>query len=73
MGDVASILRTLSCQDCARYVCNSASIHSQCCNEESRGCDCDCETREVSIAEEPDIEISVEDDGCWNCLFSRSK
>ena len=72
MGDVASIIKTLSCGDCARYVCNAATIHSQCCGEE--GCDCECETHEIPIAEEPDIEISVsEEEGCCNCLFSRHK
>ena len=75
MGDVASVVKNLcGSGDCCKYVLNSASFHSQCCNEESHGCDCDCETREIPLAQDADVEISVnEEDGCWNCLFSRHK
>ena len=63
MGDAPNIIKSLSCGgDCARYVLNNASFHSQCCNEESPGCDCDCETREIPIAQDPDIEISVNEE-----------
>ena len=76
MGEAASVLRALSCQDCARYVCNDASIHSQCCDEED-GCNCDVQTHETKV--EPageDIEVSVgnEFEGlCCNCLFKHHK
>ena len=33
----------LSCTDCAKYVCNWASIHSQCCDDED-ACNCDVRT-----------------------------
>ena len=73
MGDAPSIIKSLSCGgDCAKYVLNSLVIHSSCCGEE--GCDCECETREIPLAQDADVEISVnEEDGCWNCLFSRHK
>ena len=72
MGDVASVVKNLcGSGDCCKYVLNSASFHSQCCTEESHGCDCDCETREVPLAQEADIEMSVEEEACCNLLFSR--
>ena len=69
MGEVASVVRFLSCKDCARYVCNDASFHSQCCDENDV-CNCDIETRETEIQESHiDYELSVD----RNCILRISK
>ena len=58
MGVVASIVHALSCQACAKYVCNDASLRSQCCDQED-ACNCDIETHEVAIEPETqDLHIS---------------
>ena len=76
MGEVASVIRNLSCTDCAKYVCNNASIRSQCCDEED-GCNCDVSTKETPVQHaEEDIEVSVDNgcDGlCCNCLVKAHK
>ena len=70
MGEVASVLRALSCQDCARYVCNSLSLHSQCCDEED-GCNCDLQTQATEVAAGEEVE---EFEGlCCNCLCRHPK
>lgn len=76
MGEAASILQRLSCQDCARYVCNNAEIHSRCCAED--GCSCDAQTHETTIQDShEDIEVAVEGSSipwlCCNCLFKHHK
>ncbi len=63
MGAVAGVLpgiaEALSCQDCARYVCNSMDVKSRCCD-----CfDCELQTSEVAIAED-NSEQSLEIEGC---------
>ncbi len=68
MGTIAAVLpgitKALSCQDCARYVCNSMGVKSRCCD-----CfDCELQTNEVEVAE--DSEFSVEVEGCFE---ARSK
>ena len=74
MGDVASVIKNLSCSDCAKYVCNNASIHSQCCDEED-GCNCDLQTQETQLpSAEEELEVSVGNDSmceglCCNCLI----
>ena len=72
MGEVISaIVKELSCHDCARYVCNEASVHSQCCDSEEC-CECDIETRPVKPPEEVDLQVEV-DNGCMDieglCCF----
>ena len=44
---VGGLLNALSCQDCARYVCNSMDIHSSC----SDCCDFELHTSEVEVAD----------------------
>ena len=60
MGAVAPVLRALSCADCARYVCNDAEIHSQCCDKDD-ACNCDVATHEtvVETPEAQEIHIST--------------
>ena len=48
MGAAAAVVQALSCADCAKYVCNALSIHSQCCDKED-ACNCDLETKEVGV------------------------
>ena len=76
MGEVASIIHSLSCTECARYVCNNASIHSQCCDDED-GCNCEVMTKETEIQHtEEDIEVSMDngcDSLCCNCLVKAHK
>ena len=58
MGEVVSaVVKELSCHDCARYVCNDASVHSRCCDSEEC-CECDVETRPVKPPEE-ELELEV--------------
>ena len=69
MGAVAGVLpgiaEALSCQDCARYVCNSMGVKSRCCD-----CfDCEFVTERVDIPDDIS-EYSVEVEGC--CV-ARSK
>ncbi len=63
MGGVAGVLpgiaKALSCQDCARYVCNSMGIHSRC----GDCCEFEFETNEVAIRED-NSEYSIEVEGC---------
>ena len=69
MGEVISaIVKELSCHDCARYVCNDASIHLRCCDREEC-CECDVETRPVKPSEEEvEIEVEVDNPGCIPCM-----
>ena len=74
MGEVASVVRALSCDACAKYVCNGANIHSQCCDEED-GCNCDVATdatRIQSIDEEVEIEMDAEEYWCCNSCIIRA-
>ncbi len=67
MGEVAGVVRALSCDACAKYVCNGASLHSQCCNNED-GCNCDMKTEVTAIqSNEDDIEIEMDADEYWCC------
>ena len=57
MGAVASVTKALSCETCAKYVCNDLSARGQCCDEED-ACNCAIETHETALS--PDIqEINV--------------
>jgi hypothetical protein len=64
MGQLISVLpeivKAISCQECARYVCNSMGVKSKC----SDCCEFELETHEIDISPESDSEYSVEIDGC---------
>ena len=59
MGEVASVIRALSCDACAKYVCNSMQIHSKC----RDCCEIDLITDEIELSED-DSTYSMEVDGC---------
>ena len=59
MGEVASVIRALSCDACAKYVCNSMKIHSKC----RDCCEIDFITDEIELSED-DSTYSMEVDGC---------
>ena len=48
MGQQASALKFLACNDWARYVCNACHLHSKC----SDCCEVDVETHEIEVASE---------------------
>ena len=60
MGNVASILKVINCDTCAKYVCNAMSINSKC----SDCCSFSLKTDAVEISQDSDSEISVEVQGC---------
>ena len=76
MGEVASVIKALSCDACAKYVCNSASMHSQCCDEED-ACNCDVKTEATkleTVEEEVEIEMDNGCEGlCCNCIMRAHK
>ena len=77
MGEAASIIKAFSCDSCAKYVCNgSASLHSQCCDEED-ACNCDVKTEATKLepgAEEGEIEMDNGCEGlCCNCIMRAHK
>ena len=59
MGAAVGVAKALSCQDCARFVCNSMHIRSQC----SECCEISYDTDMVELPRD-DTEYSVEVDGC---------
>ena len=59
MGQATSILRALSCDSCARYVCNSMHCHSSC----LEGC-CDVEFQTDATELSRDADIEIEFIGC---------
>ena len=65
MGNVASILKVINCETCAKYVCNACKVHSKC----SGCCEIDVETTEVELPADSDSEMSVEVEGC--CHFNK--
>ena len=60
MGAAAGIISALQCKDCAKYVCNSMDIKSEC----SDCCSLEIETHEIEIE---DTETDLEVEGC--CEF----
>ena len=76
MGEVGSVIKALGCTDCAKYVCNGASMHSQCCDDED-SCNCDIKTEATQIetsSEEVEWEIDNGcNDLCCNCIFKAHK
>ena len=76
MGEVASVIKALSCDSCAKYVLNSCSMHSQCCDDED-GCNCDVKTEPTEISPtDEEVEIGM-DSGCeglcCNCIMRAHK
>jgi hypothetical protein len=59
-GVIPGIVKALSCQDCARYVCNAMHCHSTCLG----CCEFDIETTEVDIPDD-NSAYSVEVGGCF--------
>ena len=53
MGDVTSVFDTLSCKAWATHVFNAMSCTSDC-----GWCRCECQTDEIPVEEEMDIEWS---------------
>ena len=76
MGEVASVIKALSCDSCAKYVCNGAQIHSQCCDEED-ACNCDVRTDATKlerVEEEVEFEMDNGCEGlCCNCIMRAHK
>ena len=59
MGAVASVTKALSCDTCAKYVCNDLTARSQCCDEED-ACNCAIETHETALSpDSQEIDISL--------------
>ena len=59
MGQAASVIKMLSCDAIAKYVCNAMTLHSKC----SNCCEFDLETTEVALPDD-DSETSVSVEGC---------
>ena len=59
MGQVASIIKALSCDSCAKYVFNAFRCHSSCLD----CCEFDMETTEVDLPDDNN-QYSVEVEGC---------
>ena len=62
MGNVASILKVINCDTCAKYVCNAMSINSKC----SDCCSFSLKTEEIEVSQDSDSDISVEVQGCFS-------
>ena len=59
MGVVATVVKALSCDTCAKYVCNDLTAHSQCCDEQD-ACSCEIETHETALsADSQEIDVSL--------------
>jgi len=59
MGAVASVAKALSCENCAKYVCNDLTARSQCCDEED-ACNCAIETHETALSpDSQEIDVSL--------------
>ena len=75
MGEVASVIKALSCDACAKHLCNGLSMHSRCCDDQE-GCVCDT-TTEPTRLETVDEEVEIEMDGCndlcCSCLLRAHK
>jgi hypothetical protein len=71
MGQLISVLpeivKAISCQECARYVCNSMDVKSKC----SDCCEFELETHEIDISSESETEYSMEIDGC--CIHGEAR
>ena len=63
MDLLRDVLATLSCQDCARYVCNAMHFKSICCGGEAC-CNVELDTDAISVASDSDSELEVSVGGC---------
>ena len=79
MGElISALVKQLSCNDCAKYVCNDASLHSKCCDKDEF-CKFDMETRPVNLPdEELQFDMEIDNPGCCDtqglcCLVHASK
>ena len=59
MGQLASVIKAISCQDCARYVCNALDLKSSC----SDCCALEFHTEKIDVSDS-DSDYSVEIIGC---------
>ena len=61
MGNAVSILKDCShlSENCSKYVCNSMTFHSDCCDYVN----VDCQTNEIDISDN-DSEIEFESECC---------
>ena len=57
---VGGLVKALSCQDCARYICNSMDVKSKCLD----CCEFELETHEIEIVDNTS-ELSIEVEGCF--------
>ena len=72
MGEVSSIIRAMSCDSCAKYVCNDLSLHSQCCDDDD-WCNCEIKT-EATIIESVNEDVEIDTDGmCGNWTIRSHK
>ena len=60
MGNVASILKTLNCEYCSKYVFDAMRINSKC----SDCCSFSLKTDPIEVSQDSDSDISVEVQGC---------
>ena len=61
MGQIASVIKALSCESCAKYVCNAMRCQSKC----RDCCEIDFVTEEIELPDDDDDSTySVEVDGC---------
>ena len=58
MGNIIKNFDSI-CSDCAKYVCNSMTFHSNCCDN----IEIDCQTHEIEI-KDSESEISIEIQNC---------
>jgi len=63
MGQVAQVVRALSCESCARFVCNACTVDSTCCDL----CTLHVETEKIDLPESDD-EIDIP--GCCTAKMS---
>ena len=73
---MGNVIKSFGCSDWAKYVFNSATFHSQCCDDEDL-CNCDFKTTETPLASvegDQELEMSIGNDSmchglCCNCLL----
>ena len=59
MGEVASVVKSFSCDSCSKYVCNAMSLNSKC----SDCCEISVVTEQIEISDDGS-EISIEISDC---------
>ena len=77
MGEVLStVVKELSCHDCARYILNDASLHSRFCDKDEC-CECSAEAHLVKPPDEdPELDMEIDSPGCCDveglCCFAHA-